>query len=283
MFFYTTYYGSKNGDDMEAIDSFSNVPPTPTQTYTSVAGNAVTLDNPSEFDAALLPLQVEGEVPANWVFEGVVPLELRSTEGVLIAEGYGVADWIDAHGNPIEGSVRFLGTIEVGASAVDVTQDAILLVKKNEVSDFDTPDSISVPITWNASLLDEALESGQDAPGSLPDDLSAVEAGMVDFRSCVAAGGEVAGASCTTFDGRVFMDTETEFVYQCGDGSAVSVIYSNTGIEYSENGQEFVALEQEVAASGERYSNGTIVFHAKGPEAFVEVDGEIVLSDCIQQ
>lgn len=38
----------------------------------------------------------------------------------------------------------------------------------------------------------------------LPEGLSHVEAGMVDFESCEAGGGEVVDDTCTTFDGRVF-------------------------------------------------------------------------------
>ena len=42
-------------------------------------------------------------------------------------------------------------------------------------------------------------------------------------------------------------------------------------------------LPQVEAASGARYSDGTTTFWTKGDEAFVQVNDETVISDCVAQ
>ena len=73
------------------------------------------------------------------------------------------------------------------------------------------------------------------------------------------------------------------YSYACDDGTTIETVYTEGGIQYSENGQAFVFLAEAVAASGEQYSNGSITFHAKGEEASVMVFDQIALTGCALQ
>lgn len=254
-----------------ADDSAKTTPPA--LVLTTSADNTVVLDQMTAGEQIAPGFTISGTVPDSWVFEGIFPIELRSRDGALMSEHFGTVKWIGDDGEFLTGPLSF--TAEINYAAEDMlSKDAYLVLQKNLVADDDQADTVQIPVQV------EILEEGQDAPGSLPPGLSHVEAGMVDFASCSAAGGEVEGSSCTTFDGRVFTRIPNSVLYTCDDGIELETTYVADGIEYIEGGQDAVLLTTEVSGSGEQYSNGTITFSAKAGEAFVEVNGEMTITGC---
>jgi len=73
----------------------------------------------------------------------------------------------------------------------------------------------------------------------------------------------------------------TRISYACADGNSLQlVLHEGTGQADLVMGEETVTLAATPAASGMKFTDGTWVFHGKGPEALVEKDGERVYSDC---
>jgi membrane-bound inhibitor of C-type lysozyme len=73
----------------------------------------------------------------------------------------------------------------------------------------------------------------------------------------------------------------TRITYGCAEGNSFQlVLHEGTGEADLVMGEETVTLASDRAASGMRFTDGTWVFHGKGPEALVEKDGERVYSDC---
>jgi len=85
-------------------------------------------------------------------------------------------------------------------------------------------------------------------------------------------------------------EQKNQWSYACPDGYQFTAIYARDGnsvlvepvkVEAGmENDAESFKLELERSASGSRYSDGEIVLWSKGVEALIEVDGEILHSDC---
>lgn len=73
--------------------------------------------------------------------------------------------------------------------------------------------------------------------------------------------------------------------YRCLDAVQIEVVYAGSadGMQGTADliwdGNTF-PLKQEFSGSGGRYTDGVLMLDAKGDEAFVEKDGEIVLKDC---
>jgi membrane-bound inhibitor of C-type lysozyme len=69
--------------------------------------------------------------------------------------------------------------------------------------------------------------------------------------------------------------------YTCADGASFTLTVA-PGVAKAalRLGDEVVQLDQVETGSGMEFSDGTYTFHGKGPEAFVEKDGEQILTDC---
>jgi membrane-bound inhibitor of C-type lysozyme len=66
-------------------------------------------------------------------------------------------------------------------------------------------------------------------------------------------------------------DADKELVVQyLADGKSAMVMYPERDFR----------LDQVVAASGVRYSNGRTTLHTKGPEAFLEEGGQTLFANC---
>ena len=66
-------------------------------------------------------------------------------------------------------------------------------------------------------------------------------------------------------------DADKELVVQyLEDGKSAMVMYSERDFR----------LDQVVATSGVRYSNGRTTLHTKGPEAFLEEGGQTLFANC---
>jgi membrane-bound inhibitor of C-type lysozyme len=68
--------------------------------------------------------------------------------------------------------------------------------------------------------------------------------------------------------------------YQCSGGQTFEVEYSLELATVVLN-SETVQLAQIPAASGARYSDGTMTLHTKGEEAFIEMGDQIIYEDCM--
>lgn len=112
----------------------------------------------------------------------------------------------------------------------------------------------------------ESAEGEADAAGDMP----AAEAGMEGqapdgMGEMGSPHGQVSVLMYTCADDRAFALTVAP-----GVGQAALRI----------EGESF-PLQQQEAASGMEFSDGTYTFRGKGPEAYVEKDGEQIFSDCV--
>jgi membrane-bound inhibitor of C-type lysozyme len=71
--------------------------------------------------------------------------------------------------------------------------------------------------------------------------------------------------------------------YRCADGGMFTLTVApgvgQAALRLADG--EVFQLDQIEAASGMEFSDGTYTFRGKGPEAFVERDGEQILTDCM--
>lgn len=69
--------------------------------------------------------------------------------------------------------------------------------------------------------------------------------------------------------------------YECDGGKAFAAEYlSNNTVEATFGSKELI-LPQVVAASGIRYSNGSVTLWSKGDTAFVEVGNKVLFKNCV--
>ncbi|MEB3359444.1 MAG: MliC family protein [Synechococcales bacterium] len=69
--------------------------------------------------------------------------------------------------------------------------------------------------------------------------------------------------------------------YQCKDGATFDARFSEVEAIADLPDQPNLALPSVESASGAKYSDGTTTLWTKGEEAFVEVNGDMVLVDCV--
>jgi membrane-bound inhibitor of C-type lysozyme len=74
-------------------------------------------------------------------------------------------------------------------------------------------------------------------------------------------------------------------VYRCDEGKGFKAVYTtgdNSSVEAT-FGTRVFTLPQVKAASGARYSDGSVTIHTKGDEAFVEVGNTVLFRNCVAQ
>ncbi|TQI80407.1 membrane-bound inhibitor of C-type lysozyme [Serratia fonticola] len=70
--------------------------------------------------------------------------------------------------------------------------------------------------------------------------------------------------------------------YQCGTTPlTVSLDGQESTVSLVMDGEQ-LKLKQVLAASGAKYSDGKYTFWSKGQNAFVERNGKVIMSDCMQ-
>jgi membrane-bound inhibitor of C-type lysozyme len=75
-----------------------------------------------------------------------------------------------------------------------------------------------------------------------------------------------------------------EATFACPDGTTMDTVFDNAADTVTVTLPDgTVTLPRAVSASGARYSDGTTTFWNKGDEALVEVNGEIVYQNCVEQ
>jgi membrane-bound inhibitor of C-type lysozyme len=71
--------------------------------------------------------------------------------------------------------------------------------------------------------------------------------------------------------------------FRCEEGKTLVVFFGESG-EHAQilfpDGKE-LTLHRAISGSGARYSDGKTTFWTKGQGAFVEVDGNVVIRDCL--
>lgn len=69
--------------------------------------------------------------------------------------------------------------------------------------------------------------------------------------------------------------------YKCDEGKGFSVVYRNDNTAEATFGSKVIMLNQVEAASGARYSNGSVTLYTKGDAAFVEVGDNRLFANCV--
>ncbi len=78
--------------------------------------------------------------------------------------------------------------------------------------------------------------------------------------------------------------TSTMATFQCPDGEMIEAEFVGPDeVIVVLPGQETMTLPRVESASGARYSDDTTTLWNKGDEVMMEVDGEVVLSECVAQ
>lgn len=115
-------------------------------------GLAVVLNNLKERALIKSPLQIEGLVRRDWMFEGSFPITLMTLEGEIVKEWYGSGAWLE----PLNGGsfddlqgddmIEFASTIAFDAPAgVDMGK---IRFAKDLVGDDDVPAYVEMMVLW---------------------------------------------------------------------------------------------------------------------------------------
>jgi len=80
-----------------------------TQTFTSLKGVEIILNEPLPDQTITSPLSISGRAPGNWFFEASAPVVLTDWDGLIIAEGYVTAkgDWMTTDYVDFSGTLIF--------------------------------------------------------------------------------------------------------------------------------------------------------------------------------
>lgn len=101
--------------------------------------------------------------------------------------------------------------------------------------------------------------------------------GCTNTNSASDTAADSAPAGDTAADG-------TTVVFECPGGEIITAEFVGTeAAVVTLPDQDPITLAATEAASGARYSDGTTTFWNKGDEALVEVNDELVLSECVAQ
>lgn len=115
--------------------------PAPTPTYVNASADLITVSNPTPGSVTGKPVTVMGSARGNWYFEASFPIEIRGTDGSLIASGHADAqgDWMTTE------FVPFTASITVPATFIG---EAVLVLKNDNPSgEPERERSMSFPIT----------------------------------------------------------------------------------------------------------------------------------------
>jgi membrane-bound inhibitor of C-type lysozyme len=70
--------------------------------------------------------------------------------------------------------------------------------------------------------------------------------------------------------------------YRCDDGKGFTAEFRDDATAKTTFGSKVIVLTQDTAASGIRYSNGSVTLVGKGPNAFVEVGDNTLFANCVE-
>ncbi len=93
------------------LDPSPTVPAAPVETeLTSIRGIKIYVENLKDGDSIENPLVIRGRAPGNWFFEASAPVTLTDWDGLIIAEGYVMAEgeWMTTDYVPFSGTLTFV-------------------------------------------------------------------------------------------------------------------------------------------------------------------------------
>ncbi|MFH1286811.1 MAG: Gmad2 immunoglobulin-like domain-containing protein [Candidatus Magasanikbacteria bacterium] len=88
------------------------------------------------------PLQITGEARGTWFFEGDFPIILTNWDGLIIAEGFGVAqgEWMTEDFVPFKGTLTF-------EKQESYSDKGTLILQKDNPSDLrENDDALEIPV-----------------------------------------------------------------------------------------------------------------------------------------
>ena len=106
VFLVITRLGDRPVDPVVETPTESTLPETK---ITSLKGVEIFVDNPRPGYIVTSPLTVHGRAPGNWFFEANAGITLTDWDGLIIAEGYIMAegDWMTTDYVPFTGTITF--------------------------------------------------------------------------------------------------------------------------------------------------------------------------------
>lgn len=107
---------------------------------------------------------------------------------------------------------------------------------------------------------------------------------MQRFIPAALTGLTLAIGSAGTVSSALAQATNT-VVYRCDAGKGFKAVYTpgEKGSVEATFGTRVFTLPQVEAASGARYSDGSVTINTKGDEAFVEVGDTVLFENCVAQ
>lgn len=106
----------------------------------------IVLENLKSNDTILSPLEISGQAPGAWFFEGSFPIELQDENGLAVANGFASAqgEWMTA------GMVSFNSRIEFASTSIE---NGRIIFKKDNPSGLPENDLFeSIPIQFASSI-----------------------------------------------------------------------------------------------------------------------------------
>ncbi len=113
------------------------------RTYTSEGGVEITVAAPADGGLVESPLIVSGEVPGSWSFEADFPVELRDSDGEMIAQAPAMlqGDWMTEELVPFEATLEF-------PSQQEGSEGTLVLIKDNPSDNPDLDDRLEIPVVF---------------------------------------------------------------------------------------------------------------------------------------
>lgn len=108
--------------------------------------NQVTITSPEPAVQIASPVLVSGQAPGNWFFEGTAPVSVTNWDGLIVGEGYVMAedDWMTTE------LVDFSGSVEFQIDESTVYNRGSLILRRSNASglpEFDA--AVEIPIVFS--------------------------------------------------------------------------------------------------------------------------------------
>jgi hypothetical protein len=131
---------AQNSPNSQPQQSASNIPSSSSDTYTSRKGIKVIIYSPSKNSKVTSPLAVLGKVPGSWSFEANFPVQLKDSNGGIVAQGTAqvLGDWMMSDLVPF--SVKLTYALFTSSAGT------LILQKDNPSGLAQNDDSVSIPV-----------------------------------------------------------------------------------------------------------------------------------------
>jgi hypothetical protein len=133
------YLASNNSLPKTNIDSTKSSK----TTFSSAKGVDITINDLKSGDTISNPYTLTGEVPGNWSFEAIFPVDLVDWDGLIIASGSAVltSDWMTDNNVPF--------TVTLNYETPSTNKNGTLILHKSNASGLpENDDTIEIPIKF---------------------------------------------------------------------------------------------------------------------------------------